>query len=132
MAERRPARPFLAFGPCRQPTLLPKDVVNLFMEVFGTEHMRGIIPCPSPAFWDGLETEEWLEQTYRALKILHYVHLEGLCSWPWQVLPRWAAWVSVSRSDCWFGITECTGLVVCLSRHQAVAVRRESRIDEGR
>ncbi len=56
----------------------PQDVVNLFMEVYGTERMREILPYTLPAFRDGLEPEVWLERDYRAMKALGYAHLDGV------------------------------------------------------
>ncbi len=47
----------------------PQDVVNLFMEVYGTERMREILPYTLPAFRDGLEPEVWLERDYRRVLV---------------------------------------------------------------
>ncbi len=55
----------------------PKDVVTLFMEVYGTERMRAILPYTTPAFRDGLEPEPWLKRTYRILRSIGYIRLEG-------------------------------------------------------
>jgi hypothetical protein len=56
----------------------PQQVVKLFMQVYGTERMREILPYTLPAFRDGLEPEVWLEEAYRDLKSIGYVHLEGV------------------------------------------------------
>ena len=56
----------------------PQDVVKLFMQVYGTERMREILPYTLPAFRDGLEPEVWLERDYRAMKALGYAHLDGV------------------------------------------------------
>jgi hypothetical protein len=40
----------------------PQNVVELFMQVYGTERMR----------------EVWLERDYRAMKALGYAHLDGV------------------------------------------------------
>ncbi|MFB3073929.1 MAG: hypothetical protein ACE1Z6_01985 [Candidatus Methylomirabilales bacterium] len=56
----------------------PQDVVKLFMQVYGTERMREILPYTLPEFRDGLEPEVWLERDYRAMKALGYAHLDGV------------------------------------------------------
>ncbi len=56
----------------------PQNIVKLFMQVYGTDRMREILPYTLPAFRDGLEPEVWLEEAYRALKSIGYVHLEGV------------------------------------------------------
>ncbi len=67
-----------------QPTLAstqsrsPQQVVKLFMQVYGTERMREILPYTLPAFREGLEPEVWLEEAYRDLKSIGYVQLEGV------------------------------------------------------
>jgi len=56
----------------------PQDVVKLFMQVYGTDRMREILPYTLPAFREGLEPEVWLEEAYRDLKSIGYVHLKGV------------------------------------------------------
>ncbi len=56
----------------------PQNIVKLFMQVYGTDRMREILPKTLPQFRDGLEPEEWLEEAYRDLESIGYVHLEGV------------------------------------------------------
>jgi len=56
----------------------PQDVVNLFMKVYGTERMAEILPYTTSTFRDGLDSGAWLNRTYRILKSIGYVRLEGV------------------------------------------------------
>ncbi len=75
---------FSLLGSLLQPSLSsaqlrsPQDVVNMFMEVYGTGRMAEILPYTVPAFRDGLHQEAWLERNYSALKALGNVQLEGI------------------------------------------------------
>ncbi len=53
----------------------PQEVVDLFMQVYGTDRMREILPYTLPEFRDGLEPEVWLERTHWILKHIEYVRL---------------------------------------------------------
>jgi len=56
----------------------PKDVVTLFIEVYGTKRMAEILPYTTSTFRDGLGPETWLKRTYRILKSIGYLRLEGV------------------------------------------------------
>lgn len=56
----------------------PQEVVDLFMQVYGTERMREILPLTLPGFRDGQEPEVWLLWTNWILKHIEYVRLGGV------------------------------------------------------
>lgn len=58
--------------------LSPQDVVRLFMEVYGTKRMAEILPYTLLAFRDGQAPSVWLHRSYRALRALGYVQLDGV------------------------------------------------------
>ena len=53
----------------------PQEVVDLFMQVYGTERMREILPFTLPGFRDSQEPEVWLLWTNWILKHIEYVRL---------------------------------------------------------
>lgn len=53
----------------------PQEVVDLFMQVYGTERMREILPFTLPGFRDSQEPEVWLLWTNWILKHIGYVRL---------------------------------------------------------
>lgn len=56
----------------------PQEVVDLFMQVYGTERMREILPYTLRGFRDGQEPEVWLLWANWILKHIGYVRLESV------------------------------------------------------
>jgi len=56
----------------------PKEVVNLFLQVYGTEQMAEILPHTSLSFRESLPPGVWLKRTSTALDRLGYVRLDAV------------------------------------------------------